>query len=135
MKLTQLTPMLQADDLKSTIDFYTTVLDFTCDGYEPGWGWASLHKDEVAIMLALPNQHLPYHSSFLTGSIYLRTDDAEGWWNKLKKIKQKSFTRSKALNMVCGSLLSGIAMVISSSLARRSMNELFSPLFLPGGFR
>ncbi|MEJ0102367.1 MAG: VOC family protein [Bacteroidota bacterium] len=73
MKLTQLTPMLQADDLESTINFYTTILDFTCDAYEPGWGWASLHKDEVVIMLALPNQHLSYHNSFLTGSIYLRT--------------------------------------------------------------
>jgi len=76
--------MLQVDDLKSTVDFYTAILDFVCDGYEPGWGWASLHKDEVAIMLASPNQHLPYHNCFLTGSIYLRTDDAEGWWNKLK---------------------------------------------------
>ncbi|MES1217246.1 MAG: VOC family protein [Bacteroidota bacterium] len=84
MKIKQLTPMLQVDDLIATLDFYENVLGFTRDAYEPGWGWASLRKDEVAIMLALPNQHLPYHSSLLTGSLYLRTDDVNEWWNKLK---------------------------------------------------
>ena len=35
-------------------------------------------------MLALPNQHLPYHSSYMTGSLYLRTDNVDAWWQELK---------------------------------------------------
>lgn len=84
MKLTSLSPLLQVDDLQKTIDYYVNVLGFTCDAHEPGWGWASLTKDEINIMLALPNQHSPYHHSLLTGSLYLRTDDANAWWNQLK---------------------------------------------------
>ncbi|MBS1610029.1 MAG: VOC family protein [Bacteroidetes bacterium] len=84
MKLTSLSPMLQVDYLQKTIDYYVTVLGFTSDAHEPGWGWASLIKDEINIMLALPNQHIPYHHPLLTGSIYLRTDDVDAWWSKLK---------------------------------------------------
>ncbi|MGC4035040.1 MAG: VOC family protein [Chitinophagaceae bacterium] len=84
MKLTKLTPMLQVDDLQKTIDFYTDVLRFTCDAHEKGWGWASLSLDGIEIMIALPNQHLPYHESLLTGSIYLRTENVDLWWDQLQ---------------------------------------------------
>ncbi len=84
MKLTTLTPILQVDDIMSTIDFYTRVLDFYCEAFVADQGWASLQKDAIVIMLALPNHHLPYHSSLLTGSLYLRTDGVDAWWNRLK---------------------------------------------------
>jgi len=88
MKLTGLRPMLWTKDLQESIDFYTQVLEFTLDESNDDWGWASLHKDDVHIMLALPNEHTPFDKPFFTGTLYLNTDDVDYWWEKLKgKVK------------------------------------------------
>ncbi|MDP4218704.1 MAG: VOC family protein [Bacteroidota bacterium] len=57
MRLTFLRPMLRTDNIKATIDFYTGTLGFILEEYNDEWGWASLHKDDVWIMLARPDEH------------------------------------------------------------------------------
>jgi len=80
--------MLWTKDLQGSIDFYTQVLEFTLDENSDDWGWASLHKDDVHIMLALPNEHTPFDKPTFTGTLYLNTDDVDYWWKKLKdKVK------------------------------------------------
>lgn len=88
MKLTSLRPMFWTKDLQGSIEFYTQLLEFTLDEQNDDWGWASLHKDEVNIMLALPNEHTPFDKPVFTGTIYINTDDVDYWWEKLKdKVK------------------------------------------------
>ena len=84
MKITELRPMLWTEDLRGTIDFYVDVLGFTCVEFNEDWGWASLSIDDVAIMLAKPNEHTKYDKIGFTGSFYFNTDDVDAMWAKLK---------------------------------------------------
>lgn len=84
MKITELRPMLWTGSLQETIDFYTDVLGFTCVERNPDWGWATLTLDGVTIMLAEPSSNEPFENPMFTGSIYFRTDDVDGMWEKLK---------------------------------------------------
>jgi len=58
MKIEQITPMLRTRDLKGSVEFYTRLLGFECGALSEDWGWASLSRDGVTIMLALRNAHL-----------------------------------------------------------------------------
>lgn len=88
MKLTALRPMLWTKDLNGTIDFYTQTLEFTLREYNEDWGWATLSKDDVQLMIALPNEHTPFDAPQFTGTFYFNTDDVDYWWEKLKdKVK------------------------------------------------
>jgi len=58
MRLTNLVPMLRVHDLEESIHFYRDLLGFRCT--ERMEGWASLQKDDVELMLALPNEHEPF---------------------------------------------------------------------------
>ena len=84
MKLKGLRPILWTEQLEETITFYTEVLGFTCNEKNEEWGWASLSKDDVAIMLAKPNAHTPFEKPLFTGSFYFTTDDVDGLWLQLK---------------------------------------------------
>ncbi|HEX3129162.1 MAG TPA: VOC family protein [Thermoanaerobaculia bacterium] len=84
MKLQELTPMLRTKDLQGTVEFYTRILGFECDELSEEWGWASLHRDGVAVMLAVPNEHESFERPAFTGSLYIRTDDVDGLWEQLK---------------------------------------------------
>ena len=84
MQLKSLTPMLWVDDIPATIEFYSKNLGFTCGNYVEEAGWAYLEKDGVEIMLALHNQHIPYHPSHFTGTFYFTTADVDVWWENLK---------------------------------------------------
>lgn len=84
MKITELRPMLWTEDLDGTIEFYTNVLGFTCGERNDDWGWAALCIDDIAIMLALPNEQTPYDKIGFTGTFYFHTDDVEAMWAKLK---------------------------------------------------
>lgn len=84
MKLTGLRPILWTENLRETIDFYVRILNFTCDEANEEWGWASLSKDDAAIMLAAPNAHTNYEKIGFTGSFYFNTDDVEGLWDHLR---------------------------------------------------
>jgi uncharacterized glyoxalase superfamily protein PhnB len=84
MTLHALTPMLRTPDLRKTIDFYTEVLGFTCEHVSDDWGWAALRSGPVEIMLSGLNVHEGDLATSFTGSLYLRTDDVDGLWRRLK---------------------------------------------------
>jgi len=75
MKITELRPMLWTKQLKESIEFYESKLQFECTSFNEEWGWASLKKDNVHIMLALPNEHMNFTTSNFTGSFYFYTNE------------------------------------------------------------
>ena len=85
MKLIALRPMIWTADLTATVDFYIHVLGFTCENRNDAWGWAALLKDEVEIMIALPNEHTPFNGPKFTGSFYMNTDNVDALWESLKE--------------------------------------------------
>lgn len=80
--------MIYTDQLEETIRFYTDMLGFTLAGKNEDWGWASLYKDQVSIMLAKPHQHEEFEKPVFTGSFYFNTDEVDVLWQSLKdKVK------------------------------------------------
>ncbi|MEO7765897.1 MAG: VOC family protein [Ferruginibacter sp.] len=84
MKLKTLRPMLWTEQFTGTIEFYTTTLGFVCDERNDEWEWASLHKDDVAIMVARPNAQTIFEKPVFTGSFYINTEDVDVLWDHLK---------------------------------------------------
>lgn len=84
MKFQGLRPILWTRELQQTIDFYTSYLGFSCGERNDDWGWASMHKDDVEIMIATPNEHTPFERPLFTGSFYIRTDHVNALWENLK---------------------------------------------------
>jgi uncharacterized glyoxalase superfamily protein PhnB len=84
MKLRELTPMLRTLDLQGSVDFYTGVLGFTCEGRADREGWASVRRDLVTIMFALPDERDPFDRPVFTGSLYINADDVDALWEKVK---------------------------------------------------
>lgn len=84
MHLQSIRPVLYTSNMEETIAFYTGQLGFTLGEKNDDWGWASLNKDEVSIMLARPNEHTPFTKAQFTGSLYFNTDDVEALWSNLK---------------------------------------------------
>jgi uncharacterized glyoxalase superfamily protein PhnB len=82
MKLSRLVPMLWVSDTEKTIAFYRDVLGFECANRSEGW--ACLVKDNVELMISLPNQHEPFDRLLFTGSFYFQADDVDGLWERLK---------------------------------------------------
>lgn len=82
--ITRLTPMLYTRDIPGTIDFYVKVLGFECGSYAEEWAWASLSRDGVEIMLAHPNEHMPFDKPNFTGSFYFNTPDVDAFWTRVK---------------------------------------------------
>ena len=76
--------MLYTADLDATIALYVGTLGFTCDERNDEWGWASLSRDHVALMIAKPNAHTPFEKPAFTGSFYFNTDDVDALWAALK---------------------------------------------------
>ena len=84
MRLKEVRPMLNTRDVKETVEFYTTRLGFVCESRSEEWGWASLKRDDVGVMIALPNDHEPFERPHFTGALYLYSDDVDGEWQQLK---------------------------------------------------
>ena len=84
MRLMKLTPMLTTTDLKATVDFYVQTLGFTCNALHMKWGWTSMELDNIEIMFALPNDHMPFDKPIFTGSFYFKTDNVDLLWERLK---------------------------------------------------
>jgi uncharacterized glyoxalase superfamily protein PhnB len=87
MKLTGLRPMLETESLQETIEFYTSMLGFTCEGVYPNTEnpyWASLRKDNVSIMFTARNDHSIFDKTLMTGSLYFNTDEVDRIWEELK---------------------------------------------------
>jgi catechol 2,3-dioxygenase-like lactoylglutathione lyase family enzyme len=86
MRLQHLTPMLRTADLKASLEFYTTILGFTCDGSSDEWGWTSVKRDDVCIMFALPDPGEPFARPVFTGSLYIHASDVDALWTRLKDV-------------------------------------------------
>ncbi len=76
--------MIWTEDLEETVKFYMDVLGFSCGELNEDWGWATLWVDDVAIMIAKPNEHTPFEKPIFTGSFYFNTDDVDSMWEKLR---------------------------------------------------
>ena len=83
MRFTGLTPTLYTRDIRGSVDFYVTALGFQREGPDSG-GVAFVRRDEVEIMFAWPNAHMPFETPVLTGSLYIRCDDVDAAWEKVK---------------------------------------------------
>jgi len=84
MKLQALRPVLRTHQLEETIRFYADVLGFSVDNYVAEVGWASVSKDDVSIMLSIPNAHYPFVKPVFTGSFYFNTNNVDALWEQLK---------------------------------------------------
>lgn len=82
-QLTALIPMLETRNLEETIAFYTSVLGFSCTGYEKNI-WASLERDQIAVMFARPNEHREIPEPSMSGSLYFYPDKVEEIWEFVK---------------------------------------------------
>lgn len=83
-KFSALKPILYTKELKETVTFYTAVLGFSCTAFESKWGWASLIKDDIEIMLAYPNAHIIFDKPQFTGSFYITTNNVDDLWNEYR---------------------------------------------------
>ena len=75
-----LAPKSFTQSMGVSIGFYVDILGFAC--LNSSDSWASLGRDDVEVMLSLPNADSPLDQ--FTGSFYFRTDDVEAWWHWLK---------------------------------------------------
>jgi uncharacterized glyoxalase superfamily protein PhnB len=83
MRFTALTPALYTRDIRGSVEFYVNALGFTRQGADGG-GLAFVRRDEVEIMFAWPNSHIPLEAPILTGALYLRCDDVNAAWEQMK---------------------------------------------------
>lgn len=88
MKFHSLRPIIWTEHIEDTIQFYCEILSFQVGGKNSNWGWASLFKDNIGIMLSLPNQHEGFEKLMFTGSFYFNVEDVDQLWLDLKdKVK------------------------------------------------
>jgi uncharacterized glyoxalase superfamily protein PhnB len=85
MKITALVPTLYTRDVPGTVEFYTTVLGFESDDPEDDVTMAFVRHDDITIMVALPNPHLPFEQPTLTGTLYFHCDDVEELWEAARE--------------------------------------------------
>lgn len=81
MTLQTVVPMLTVTDISAAVSFYRNILGFSCVNELSGW--ASMSKDCVKVMFALPNAHLPFDKPLFTGSLYFRCDNVDAVWHSV----------------------------------------------------
>jgi uncharacterized glyoxalase superfamily protein PhnB len=84
MQLTRITPVMYVENVRATIDYYTSVLGFDEQNYSADGDWGCVEKHKVQIMLSRPPADVTFGHAAFTGSFYITTDDAEAWWNYLE---------------------------------------------------
>jgi uncharacterized glyoxalase superfamily protein PhnB len=87
MKFKELTPMMETNDIKATIGFYTSVLGFSLgDTFEHDGNtvWCTLWKDGLSIMFCLPNKVMNYGCILLSGSLYFYLEGVDEYWQQVK---------------------------------------------------
>ncbi len=84
MKFNTLRPIMWTEQLDETIQFYCTILGFHIGEQNSDWGWASLLKDNIEIMLSLPNRHEDFDQPKFSGSFYFDVDNVDELWLKIK---------------------------------------------------
>jgi len=83
-KLTSVRPMFYTADFEGTLAFYTDVLGFKLEVQLDENGWADLSRDTIEVMIAKPNEHMPFYKAMFTGSIYFNVEDVDALWAELK---------------------------------------------------
>lgn len=92
-KLTELAPMLAANDLRETMDFYAT-LGFACQGTFEADGqmvWCSLERDGIRLMFTWDPPHTHddgsehSHEPAMAGSLYFYSDDIDALWEDFRQ--------------------------------------------------
>ncbi len=86
MKFNALMPVLWTKNLEESIGFYTHVLGFSLVDANIESHWAFVERDEVRIMLTLPNEHQKPNPIGFSGSFYFNIDDVDGLWEDLNTI-------------------------------------------------
>ena len=79
--------MLETEDLRQTIKFYTELLGLKCQSLFPDADdpcWASLERDGIEIMFTTRNEHSAIERPTMTGSLYLNPDNVDEAWEQLK---------------------------------------------------
>jgi hypothetical protein len=117
MKLENIRPMLAVTDLDATILFYRKLLGFECVSRLESW--AALRKDNVELMISLPNAHEPFEKPMLTGSLYFNTADVDALGTS-SKTKSAWFIPLRISFTACANLPFAITMAIFCNLARKS---------------
>ena len=87
MKIKQLIPMLESDDMEGTIQFYTETLGFQVFDVmkeNDRAYWCNLYRDDAEIMFTSRNAHSTSKSATLTGVLYFYPDDVKALWQELK---------------------------------------------------
>lgn len=84
VQYTSLRPILWTANLDETIAFYTQTLGFTLLEKNEDWDWASIHKDEVHLMLSKPKEHEKFNGIGVTGSFYFNVKYVDRLWEELK---------------------------------------------------
>lgn len=77
--------MLYTADFEATLAFYVDVLGFRLEVRLDEFGWADLSRDDVEVMIAKPNEHMPFEKPHFTGSIYFNVDEVDALWEELKE--------------------------------------------------
>lgn len=88
MKLKQLIPMLESDDMEATISFYTETLGFKVYDKaqnERGIYWCSLYRDDAEIMFTDRNVHSKEKKATFNGVLYFYPDNVNELWEELKE--------------------------------------------------
>src|SRR6478672_7474807 len=80
----ELRPVLWTEKLDESIGVYCGILGFRCMEKNEAWGWASLQRDGVGIMLAKPNAHIGFTEPRFTGSLYITVANVDALWNNVK---------------------------------------------------
>lgn len=87
MKLVEVIPMLETENLGQTIKFYEDLLGFECHGVYPDEVnpcWASLKKDNVIVMFTDKNKTSEVAGVVMTGTLYFYPDNVNELWENLK---------------------------------------------------
>lgn len=84
MNAYKLMPVLYTREMQKTVDFYVGVLGFECVSSE--LNWSMLQLDHVEIMIALPNEHIPFDKPNFTGSFYIKTNEVDRLWQIFKEL-------------------------------------------------
>ena len=82
MRLESIRPVLTVRSIDETTRYYRDLLGFECANRMEGW--AALRKDNVELMISLPNTHEPFEKPKLTGSLYFNVTDVDVLWNEIK---------------------------------------------------
>ena len=88
MKIKQLIPMLESDDMEATINFYTQTLSFSifdvAKNEDGGIYWCNLYRDDAEIMFTSRNAHSPEVNATFNGVLYFYPDDVDALWQEFK---------------------------------------------------